>query len=68
MALKYKVTLGLFLLSCALGFGGYAIEFAFAMVAGLLVFALGFATLFYSERNDTSIMSILMDGLFGAFR
>ena len=68
MALKYKVTLGLFLLSCALGFGGYAIGFALAMVVGLLVFVLSFSTLFYSERNDTSIMSILMDGLFGAFR
>lgn len=65
MALKYKVTIGLLFISCILGFGGYAIDFPIAMVVGILVFALSFSTLFYSERNDTSIISILVDGLFG---
>lgn len=68
MALKYKVTAGLFLLSCLLGFGGYAIGFALAMVVGLLVFALSFSTLFYSNKNDSSVISILADGLLGAFK
>ena len=68
MSLKYKVTISLFLLACILGFGGYAADLPYAMIAGLLVFALSFMTLFYSEKNDTSIISILADGLFGILK
>lgn len=67
MALKYKVTIGLLLLSCLFGFGGYFIDIPIAMVVGFFIFLLSFSTLFFSDRKDTSIFSIIGDGLLGFF-
>ena len=66
MVLKYKVVLWLFALSLIFGFGGYFINFVYAILLGIILFVICLSTLQFSESRDKSVVSILVDGiLFG---
>lgn len=64
MKLKYKVVLILLAASLVLGFGGYAVKLVYCVIAGWILFALCLSILIFSNKNETSLAKILIDGIF----
>lgn len=64
MTKKYQVVTTSFIIALILCVGGYYLENAYAIIAGLSLCILGASCWIYAEKNDTSIASIIFDGIF----